>query len=66
VHVHTNLDRTHRAKLAEMSVSSKHDAVDLHRLRRIGFARDHDDARLWVVGEYERELGIAGERKWTR
>ena len=59
VHVDANLDRAHRSEFAEMPVSSNHHAYQLHRLGRIGIARDLHDARLRLVGEYERKLGIA-------
>jgi hypothetical protein len=66
VHVNANLHHPRGTELAEMSISSQHDSCELHRLRRIRIALDHNDARLRLGGEYERELGIAGERKWTR
>lgn len=65
MHLDTNLDGNYCTEFAEMPVSSQHDAFDLHRLGRIGIARDLHDARLRLVGEYERKLGISCEREWT-
>ena len=65
MHFDTDVHRADCIEFAEMPVSSDHDAYELHGHWRIGIALDRDDARLRLVGEYERKLGIAGECEWT-
>ena len=65
VHIDANIHGPDCFEFAEMPVPSEHDAYELHQRRRIGIALYLHDARLRLVGEYERKLGIAGERGWT-
>jgi hypothetical protein len=65
VHVNSNIDGDVRAKFAEVSVSSSEYTVELHRFRRLGFAVHYDHARLRLVREYERGVGIDSEYERT-
>jgi len=65
VHVNSNIDGNLRPKLAEVPVSSSEYTVELHRFWRLGVPVDHDHARLRLVREYERRVGIDSEYERT-
>jgi len=66
VHVNSNVDRYLGPKFAEVPVSSSEYTVELHGLWRRGIAVDHDHARLRLVREHERRVGLHSEYKRTR
>ena len=66
MHVNSNIDGDLRPKFAEVPVSSSEYTVELHGFWRLGIVVDYDNARLRVVREYERGVGIDSEYQRTR
>jgi len=66
VHINSNIDHDFCAEFAEVPISSCEYTVELHGFWRLGIVVDYDDARLRVVREYERGVGIDSEYQRTR